>query len=89
MRFLYNIFIFIYQIGLRVYALFNDKAKQIILEQKGLIHKIINQTKNHSNIVWFHAASLGEFEQGKNVIQTYKQKNPAHKILLTFYSLRI
>lgn len=86
MRFLYNIFIFIYQIGLGVYALFNDKAKQIILEQKGLIHKIINETKDHSNIVWFHAASLGEFEQGKNVIQTYKEKNPTHKILLTFYS---
>jgi len=86
MRFLYNIFIFIYQIGLRFYALFNDKTKQIILEQKGLIYKIINETKGHSNIVWFHAASLGEFEQGKNVIQTYKEKNPTHKILLTFYS---
>ena len=86
MRFLYNIFIFIYQIGLRVYALCNEKAKQIILEQKDLIHKIINETKGHSNIVWFHAASLGEFEQGKNVIQSYKEKNPTHKILLTFYS---
>ncbi|MAO71948.1 MAG: 3-deoxy-D-manno-octulosonic acid transferase [Flavobacteriales bacterium] len=86
MRFLYNIFIFIYHIGLRVYSLFNDKAKQIILEQKDLIHKIINETKNYSNIVWFHAASLGEFEQGKNVIQSYKKKNPTHKILLTFYS---
>ena len=86
MRSLYNIFIFIYQIGIRVYALFNEKAKQILLEQKDLIHKIINATKGHSNIVWFHAASLGEFEQGKNVIQTYKKKNPAHKILLTFYS---
>ena len=63
MRFLYNIFIFIYYIGLRFYSLFNDKAKQIILEQKGLIHKIIHETKDHSNIVWFHAASLGEFEQ--------------------------
>ena len=66
--------------------MFNDKTKQIILEQKGLIYKIINETKGHSNIVWFHAASLGEFEQGKNVIQTYKEKNPTHKILLTFYS---
>ena len=35
--------------------------------------------------MWFHA-SLGEFDRAKNVIQSYKEKNPSHKILLTFYS---
>ena len=86
MRFIYNILIAIYQITLWFYSFFDTKANDIIINQKDLINKIKQQTKNQINIVHFHAASLGEFEQGKSVIKEYKKKYPNHKILLTFYS---
>ena len=86
MRFIYNILIAIYQIALWCYSFFDTKANDIIINQKDLINKIKQQTKNQINIVHFHAASLGEFEQGKSVIKEYKKKYPDHKILLTFYS---
>ena len=82
----YNIFILVYKISLRFVSLFNNKAKEIIKNQKDLIKKIETSTKGEKNIVWFHAASLGEFEQGKSIIKIYKKKNPNHKILLSFYS---
>lgn len=86
MGFLYNIFILFYSIGIRIYSVFNKKAKQIVIGQKGILNKIYSATKESTDIVWFHAASLGEYEQGKSVISSYKKKNPSHKILLTFYS---
>ena len=86
MTFLYNIFILLYKIALWCFSLFNNKAKEIVENQKNLIQKIQSSTKGEENIIWFHAASLGEFEQGKSVIKIYKQKNPNHKILLSFYS---
>ena len=86
MTFLYNIFILLYKIALWCFSLFNNKAKKIVENQKNLIQKIQSSTKGEENIIWFHAASLGEFEQGKSVIKIYKQKNPNHKILLSFYS---
>ena len=86
MNFFYNIFILLYKITLWCLSLFNNKAKNIVKNQKNLIQKIQSSTNGERNIVWFHAASLGEFEQGKSVIKIYKQKNPNHKILLSFYS---
>ena len=75
MNFLYNIFILHYKIALWCLALFNNKTREIVKNQRNLIHKIQSDTKGEENIVWFHAASLGEFEQGKSVIKRYKQKN--------------
>jgi 3-deoxy-D-manno-octulosonic-acid transferase len=86
MNFFYNIFILLYKIALWCFSLFNNKAKEILENQKNLIQKIQFSTKGEENIVWFHASSLGEYEQGKSVIKIYKQKNPNHKILLSFYS---
>ena len=86
MKFLYNIFIFFYSIGIKIYSIFNKKTKQIFIGQKDILNKIYSETKDSTDIVWFHAASLGEYEQGKSVILSYKKKNPSHKILLTFYS---
>ncbi len=86
MRFTYNTLIAIYQIGIWVYSFFDNKANDIIKGQRDLIKKIKKETKDQNNIVHFHAASLGEFEQGKSVIKEYKKKYPNHKILITFYS---
>ena len=86
MNLFYNICILLYKNALWCFSLFNTKAKEIVKNQRNFIQKIQSSTKGEKNIVWFHAASLGEFEQGKSVIKIYKKKNPNHKILLSFYS---
>lgn len=86
MNSLYNISIQLYVIAIRFAALFNAKAKLWIKGRKAIFQKIEEITKGEQNIVWFHCASLGEFEQGKPIIEGYKQKYPSHKMLLTFFS---
>ena len=86
MSILYNISIQLYVIAIRFAALFNAKAKLWIKGRKAIFQKIEEVTKGEQNIVWFHCASLGEFEQGEPIIEGYKKKYPSHKILLTFFS---
>ena len=85
--FLYNNFnrAFAGAIGLAVP--FHAKAKKLYEGQKNLIHSIEVQLKaEKAPVVWFHCASLGEFEQGRPVMEAFKQEYPDHKILLTFFS---
>ena len=86
MSILYTISIYLYVIVIRVTALFNSKAKLWIKGRNAIFKKLAEATKEDQNIVWFHCASLGEFEQGKTIIEGYKIKYPTHKILLTFFS---
>jgi len=86
MSILYTISIHLYVIVIRVTALFNSKAKLWIKGRNAIFKKLAEATKEDQNIVWFHCASLGEFEQGKTIIKGYKIKYPTHKILLTFFS---
>jgi len=82
MNSLYNISIQLYVIAIRFAALFNAKAKLWVNGKKNIFQKIEEVTKGEQNIVWFHCASLGEFEQGKPIIEGYKQKYPSHKFEL-------
>ena len=86
MRFLYNFSIYLYIISIRIASLFNAKAKIWLNGRKNIFENLKHSVKNENNIVWFHCASLGEFEQGKPIIEHYKNKYPSHKILLTFFS---
>ena len=86
MSILYTISIQLYVIAIRIASLFNSKAKLWIKGRKAIFRKLSEATKEDQDIVWFHCASLGEFEQGKPIIEGYKKKHPAHKILLTFFS---
>jgi 3-deoxy-D-manno-octulosonic-acid transferase len=86
MSVLYNISIQIFVIAARISALFNNKAKLWSKGRKYIFKQLSGAIKQEQNIVWFHCASLGEFEQGKPIIKAYKQKHPKHKILLTFFS---
>ena len=70
------------------FSLFNNKAKEIVKNQKNLIQKIQSSTNGEENIVWFHAASLGEFEQGKSVIKRYKKKKKPTKSYLKWNTLK-
>jgi len=86
MSILYNISIQLYVVAIYIASLFNAKAKFWVKGRKDIFQKLAEAIKGEHNIVWFHCASLGEFEQGKPIIEGYKQKYPTHKILLTFFS---
>ena len=86
MRFLYNFSIYLYILSIRIAAIFNAKAKLWLKGRKNISQNLADTFKNEKDIVWFHCASLGEFEQGKPIIEDYKKRYPSHKILLTFFS---
>jgi len=86
MNTLYNISIWIFSIAVHIASLFNAKAKLWVMGREAIFQKLAEATKEDQDIVWFHCASLGEFEQGKPIIEGYKLKYPNHKILLTFFS---
>jgi len=86
MNLIYNISVWFYVIAIRFSALFKPKAKLWIEGRKDIFKKLETALKESENIVWFHCASLGEFEQGKPIIEAYKLKYPTHQILLTFFS---
>ena len=86
MSVIYNIGIYFYRWLIGLVSLFNPKAKLWIDGRKDWKKNLINATKDAENLVWFHAASLGEFEQGRPLIERLKEEQPNTFILLTFYS---
>jgi 3-deoxy-D-manno-octulosonic-acid transferase len=87
MKVLYNISIFLLGIGLRIASLFNTKASEFVTGRKGIFKKIAHALRNNDKpIIWMHCASLGEFEQGRPVIEWLKREFQDHKIFLTFFS---
>ncbi len=86
MRLLYTTGIYIYFVLAKIAALFNAKAKLWTKGQKHILQTIASQINPKDEIVWFHSASLGEFEQGRPIIEAFKTQNPQYKILLTFFS---
>ncbi|NPD46157.1 MULTISPECIES: 3-deoxy-D-manno-octulosonic acid transferase [unclassified Lentimicrobium] len=87
MRVIYSFGVFFYGLLIRLASLWNAKAKLWLIGRKDVLSRIENDLKNNdSNIVWIHSASLGEFEQGRPLIESLKQKYPELKIFLTFFS---
>ena len=85
MRFFYTIGILFYSLGVRVAALFGHaKAMQWVEGRKR--QRFEPQAQNADAWIWFHAASLGEFEQGRPVIEALKERHPELKISLSFFS---
>lgn len=82
-RFFYNIFLFAYSAGIRIASLWNPKAGQWI---SGRARQNISLPPASSKTVWMHCASLGEFEQGRPVIEALRNSNPGVRIVLTFFS---
>ncbi|MBT8235212.1 MAG: 3-deoxy-D-manno-octulosonic acid transferase [Bacteroidia bacterium] len=85
--------LFFYQIGLhistvfiRVAALFNVKIRQFIRGQKGLFEALQSSLDPAKPVIWMHAASLGEYEQGLPLLSKIKKEFPAYQVLLTFFS---
>jgi 3-deoxy-D-manno-octulosonic-acid transferase len=71
---------------IRIVSPFNTKAKLWIDGRKNIFINLKNSIDKKDNIAWFHASSLGEFEQGRPVIEEFKKTYPNFKILLTFFS---
>ncbi|MEW5845923.1 MAG: glycosyltransferase N-terminal domain-containing protein [Bacteroidota bacterium] len=86
MVFLYNLSIRVYWVLVILTSAFNTKAKQFYRGRKGIWERIKSQVEPGAHIIWVHCSSLGEFEQGRPVIEAIKQNKPNAKILLTFFS---
>lgn len=86
MNFLYNLSIFIYLYSIKLAALFNPKARLWVEGRRNIFDKIREKINGDKNIIWFHCASLGEFEQGRPLIERIKKQHTKYKILITFFS---
>ena len=86
MRFFYNVFVYGYAFLIRLAAPFHAQAGQWVKGRKGIFLRMKQAVGKHEDIVWFHCASLGEFEQGRPVIESFKNTFPQYKVLLTFFS---
>ncbi len=89
MSLVYSIFIQLYILSIRIATLFNPKARKWIAGRTNIFRQIEEAVKKDGKkkkIAWFHCASLGEFEQGRPVLEAFREKYPDHKIFLTFFS---
>jgi 3-deoxy-D-manno-octulosonic-acid transferase len=86
MRLLYNFGIQLFILALKIASLKNEKARKLLKGRKGLLKTIKKEQHLDDKLVWVHCASLGEFEQGRPLIEEIKRNYPEKKILLTFFS---
>ena len=86
MLFLYNLIIQIASFLLKIVAVFSPKIKLFVEGRKSVFEILESKINATDKTIWFHAASLGEYEQGLPVIERIKEKFPSHKIVLTFFS---
>ncbi len=83
---LYNFFLGLYRLAARLSSLFNDKAAKWVKGRKNIFQSIEKAIQPGQRVVWIHCASLGEFEQGRPLIEWIREQYPSEKILLTFFS---
>lgn len=84
MHLLYNIGIFLLGVGIRIHALFNTKSKRWVAGRKNWKSKLPNV--DGKTVIWFHCASLGEFDQGLPLMRKFRRENPDYFLLVTFFS---
>jgi 3-deoxy-D-manno-octulosonic-acid transferase len=86
MLFIYSIIISIAGLLLQIIALFVPKINLFVAGRKEVFPTLKAKIKPTDQTIWFHAASLGEYEQGLPVIERIKEKYPTHKIIISFFS---
>ncbi len=82
----YHLGLLLYAVLVRIIAPFNHKARLFVKGRKRLFKRLNEAIPAGSQIVWFHCASLGEFEQGRPIMEAFRRAHPECKILLTFFS---
>ncbi len=87
---LYDLVVGAYFLGIKIAGLWDEKAKKWSAGRVGVFEKeytkISAQRTDSQKLVWMHCASLGEFEQGRSVLESVRKKHPTVQILLTFFS---
>jgi len=83
---IYRLITGFYFFAIRLYALSNTKARAWVEGRKNWEQHLQMAIQHWDNCIWFHCASLGEFEQGRPLIELIKKEHPKQKILLTFFS---
>ena len=83
---IYNLIIYLYLLGVAVYSRFNEKVRKMWRGERAAFKVLKEKVDPKAKYVWFHAASLGEFEQGRPLMERLRQLYPEYKILLTFFS---
>jgi len=86
MRILYSTLTAVFELVLPVSGLFSGKMKQFVDGRKTVFQTLESQLSKTDQTIWFHCASLGEYEQGLPVMQAIKEKYPQHKLVVTFFS---
>ena len=83
---MYNIVIYIYLIGVAIASCFNKKVKKMWAGERQALKVLREKVDPNARYIWFHAASLGEFEQGRPLMEYLRKTHSEYKILLTFFS---
>ena len=82
----YNLIIYFYLLGVAIYSRFNEKVRKMWRGEREAFKILREKVDPNAKYVWFHAASLGEFEQGRPLMEQMRKEHPEYKILLTFFS---
>lgn len=83
---IYNIVIYFVLWGIAIASLFNEKVRKMWRGEREAFRILTQKVDPNAKYIWFHAASLGEFEQGRPLMERIRKDYPQYKILLTFYS---
>ncbi|MBR6121776.1 MAG: 3-deoxy-D-manno-octulosonic acid transferase [Prevotella sp.] len=83
---MYNLIIYLYLLGVAIVSRFNEKVRKMWRGERDAFRVLREQVDPTARYVWFHAASLGEFEQGRPLMEQLRRDHPEYKILLTFFS---
>lgn len=83
---MYNFVIYIYLFAVKLVSLFNPKVKLMVKGHSEVFDILKSKIEKDKKYIWFHAASLGEFEQGRPLMERIRRQYPEYKILLTFFS---
>ena len=76
----------LYELGVIIYSLFSEKVRKMWKGERSAVSILREKVDPNAKYIWFHAASLGEFEQGRPLIEQIRHDCPEYKILLTFFS---
>ena len=83
---MYNFGMYLYLLGVIIVSLFNEKVRKMWRGEREAVRILREKVDPTAQYVWFHAASLGEFEQGRPLMEQLRREHPEYKILLTFFS---
>ncbi|MCZ4317431.1 3-deoxy-D-manno-octulosonic acid transferase [Aequorivita viscosa] len=86
MHTIYNLLIYLASFGLRIVALFSKKMKLFVNGRKDVFKLLQQKISISDTTIWFHCASLGEFEQGVPIMEAIKKLKPNHKLIVSFFS---